>query len=396
MNVTLGGVNFQPDGSLSTADQLVDLGTKINASSLVGVTAVIDGADLRIIQDQGTDLNFEFSGGAGDSFVVEGTDIVPVALTLNTATQQGTVGGTVDIVMDDGISLSNASGTSPIIAGFTGTPFVNNQFLPTDPGTYNHATSTTIYDSLGNSHVLTKYFVKQETTTSSNNTWQMHVLIDNQDVGDPLIGTEPSRATFNLVFNEDGTINNALTDQVLISNWDPIDSQGNPNGSYSSLNVVDGATLPIDTSAENSNFEIDVASLTQYGSPFAVNDLNQNGFTTGRLVGLDEDASGVILSRFSNGESLVLGQVALANFNDVEGLSPVGGSTRVQTFASGDPIVGAPGTASLGQLTSSAVEASNVDLSNELVNLIVAQRNYQANSKTIETADTIQQTILNI
>jgi flagellar hook protein FlgE len=159
---------------------------------------------------------------------------------------------------------------------------------------------------------------------------------------------------------------------------------------------VDGAGLPIDPADENSNFEIDVASLTQYGSPFAVNDLSQNGFTTGRLVGLDVDASGVILSRFSNGESLVLGQVALANFNDVEGLSPDGGSTWVQTFASGDPIVGAPGTASLGQLTSSAVESSNVDLSNELVNLIVAQRNYQANSKTIETADTIQQTILNI
>jgi len=92
----------------------------------------------------------------------------------------------------------------------------------------------------------------------------------------------------------------------------------------------------------------------------------------------------------------VLGQVALANFNDVEGLSPDGASTWVQTFASGDPIVGAPGTASLGALTSSAVEQSNVDLSNELVNLIIAQRNYQANSKTIETADTIQQTILNI
>ena len=113
-------------------------------------------------------------------------------------------------------------------------------------------------------------------------------------------------------------------------------------------------------------------------------------------MGLDVDATGVILSRFSNGESLVLGQVALANFNDVEGLAPVGDSVWVATYASGDPVVGQPGTASLGVLTSSAVEQSNVDLSNELVNLIIAQRNYQANSKTIETADTIQQTILNI
>jgi len=397
MNITLNGINFQPSGTTVT-QQLADLGTKINASSLVGVTAVIVPAtgDLRIIQDQGADLVFGFAGGAADAFDVEGSDVVPVSLTLNAGQTQAAVGGAINIVMDDGVSLANASATTPIIAGFTGAPFINNQFLPSDPGTYNHATSTTIYDSLGNSHVLTKYFVKQQTSASQPNTWQMHVLIDNQDVGDPLIGTAPSRATYNLVFNPDGTTNTALTDKVLISNWDPIDDAGNPNGAYRPQNVVDGGVLPIDPANPNSNFEIDVTSLTQYGSPFAVNDLSQNGFTTGRLVGLDVDPSGVILSRFSNGESLVLGQVALANFNDVEGLSPDGSSTWVQTFASGDPIVGAPGTASLGVLTSSAVEQSNVDLSNELVNLIVAQRNYQANSKTIETADTIQQTILNI
>lgn len=397
MNVSVNGINFQPTGA-TVALQLADLGTKINASSLVGITAVIEpgSGDLRIIQDQGADLVFGFAGGAGDSFDVEGNDPIPTSLTLNAAQAQAYVGGAVNIVMDEGVSLANASGTSPIIAGFTGQPFVNNQFLPSDPGTYNHATSTTIYDSLGNSHVLTKYFVKQQTVTSQPNTWQMHVFIDNQDVGDPLIGTEPSRATYNLVFNSDGTLNNALTDSVLISNWDPLDESGNPNGAQRPLNVVNGGTLPIDIADTDSNFEIDVSSLTQFGSPFAVNDLSQNGFTTGRLVGLDVDSSGVILSRFSNGESLVLGQVALANFNDIEGLSPDGDSTWVQTFSSGDPIIGSPGTASLGVLTSSAVEQSNVDLSNELVNLIVAQRNYQANSKTIETADTIQQTILNI
>ena len=160
--------------------------------------------------------------------------------------------------------------------------------------------------------------------------------------------------------------------------------------------MVAGGSLPIPTPPESSNFEIDISELSQFGSAFSVNDLNQNGYTTGRLVGLDVDGSGVILSRFSNGESQILGQVALANFNDVEGLAPVGDSVWVGTFASGDAVIGAPGTASLGVLTASAVEQSNVDLSNELVNLIIAQRNYQANSKTIETADTIQQTILNI
>ncbi|KZY58978.1 MULTISPECIES: flagellar hook-basal body complex protein [unclassified Oleiphilus] len=401
MSISLNGISFQPAGA-TDALQLADLGTRINSSALVGVTAVIDSAtgDLQIIQDQGANLVFGFAGVSGDSFEVLGSDAAATPVVLDPdavpAVLNATVGGGVSIVLDEGVVATNLSATTPVITNFTGAPFVNNQFSPTDPGTYNHATSTTIFDSLGNSHVLTMYFVKQQSSLSGENTWQMHVQVDNQDVGDPLIGTDASRATYNLVFRDDGTLNETLSDDVLISNWDPLDSQGNQNGAARPLNVVDGGVLPIPQPPTSSNFEVDVSSFTQFGSPFAVNDLSQNGYTTGRLVGLDVDESGVILSRFSNGESLVLGQAALANFNDVEGLSPDGDSVWVQTFASGDPIVGAPGTASLGLLTASAVEQSNVDLSAELVNLIVAQRNYQANSKTIETADTIQQTILNI
>lgn len=396
MNITLNGVSFQPEGA-TVADQLADLGSKINSSALVGVTAVIDGTDLRIIQDQGGDLVFGFAGTAADSFELEGTDAGPTTLTMDAGTPQGTIGGEVTFLLEDGVTFANGGAGTDIVNSFVAAPFVNNAFDPDDPGTYNHATSTTIYDSLGNAHILSMYFVKQDSTASAiPNTWQMHVQIDGQDVGDPLIGNTASRATFNVVFNDDGTIDEGLTDDVLISNWTPLDENGNPNGADGPQTVVNGGVLPIPTPATSSNFEIDIGEMTQYGSAFAVNDLNQNGFTTGRLVGLDVDATGVILSRFSNGESLVLGQVALANFNDVEGLAPVGDSVWVATYASGDPVVGQPGTASLGVLTSSAVEQSNVDLSNELVNLIIAQRNYQANSKTIETADTIQQTILNI
>ena len=396
MNITLNGVSFQPEGA-TVADQLADLGSKINSSALVGVTAVIDGTDLRIIQDQGGDLVFGFAGTAADSFELEGTDAGPTTLTMDAGTPQGTIGGEVTFLLEDGVTFANGGAGTDIVNSFVAAPFVNNAFDPQDPGTYNHATSTTIYDSLGNAHILSMYFVKQDSTASAiPNTWQMHVQIDGQDVGDPLIGNTASRATFNVVFNDDGTIDEGLTDDVLISNWTPLDENGNPNGADGPQTVVNGGVLPIPTPATSSNFEIDIGEMTQYGSAFAANDLNQNGFTTGRLVGLDVDATGVILSRFSNGESLVLGQVALANFNDVEGLAPVGDSVWVATYASGDPVVGQPGTASLGVLTSSAVEQSNVDLSNELVNLIIAQRNYQANSKTIETADTIQQTILNI
>ena len=277
MVLSLNGINFQPVGA-TTAAQLADLGTKINASSLDGVMAVLElvTGGLHIIQDHGSDLVFGFSGGGADSFEVEGTDAVPVSLVLNTAQTQATVGGTVNIVMDDGISLANASGTSPIIAGFTGAPFISNQFFPADPGTYNHATSTTIYDSLGNSHVLTVYFVKQQAANSQVNTWQVHVLIDDLDVGDPLIGNDPSRATYNLVFNPNGTINTVLSDAILISNWNPIDSDGFQNGAMSSLNVVNGGALPIQYPPESSNFEIQFVG-SQLSTDFKVFDNYQSG-----------------------------------------------------------------------------------------------------------------------
>ncbi len=397
MTISVNGVAFQPsDPTLTATEQLADIGQQINSSALVGTTAVLNGTDLEIIQSTGEDLRFAVAGTAGDSFSIQGSAGAAQVLSVGGNTTS-TVGGVVEFILDDNYAFSSA--TTEIVGSTVGQPFVNNAFDPNDAGTYNHATSTKIYDSLGNSHVLELYFVKQpqpSNVAQEQSTWQMHVLIDDTDVGDPLIGTDPSRATFNVVFNGDGTLNEALTDEVLISNWIPLDAEGNPNGATLPQNVVDGGALPVDFPPTSSNFEIDIATLTQFGSPFAVNDLSQNGYTTGRLVGLDVEGSGVILSRFSNGETQVLGQVALANFRDKEGLAPVGDSVWVETFASGDAVVGAPGTASLGVLTASATEASNVDLSQELVALIVAQRNYQANSKTIETSDTIQQTILNI
>lgn len=397
MTISVNGVAFQPsDPTATPTEQLADIGQQINSSALVGTTAVLNGSDLEIIQSAGEDLRFAVAGTAGDSFSIQGSAGAAQVLSVGGNTTS-TVGGEVEFILDDNYAFSSA--TTEIVGSTVGQPFVNNAFDPADAGTYNHATSTKIYDSLGNSHVLQLYFVKQaqpSNVAQEQSTWQMHVLIDNTDVGDPLIGTDPSRATYNVVFNGDGTLNEALTDEVLISNWIPLDAEGNPNGATLPQNVVDGGALPVDFPPTSSNFEIDISTLTQFGSPFAVNDLSQNGYTTGRLVGLDVEGSGVILSRFSNGETQVLGQVALANFRDKEGLAPIGESVWVETFASGDAVVGAPGTASLGVLTASATEASNVDLSQELVALIVAQRNYQANSKTIETSDTIQQTILNI
>ena len=146
----------------------------------------------------------------------------------------------------------------------------------------------------------------------------------------------------------------------------------------------------------SSNFILDVNGSSQFSGGFSVNELDQNGFARGRLSSVDVSETGVIFARYSNGEALTLGRVALGSFANDQGLTPLGDSTWGQSFESGEPVIGAPRTASLGSITSGALEDSNVELAEELVALIIAQRNFQANSRTIETANEIQQTIINL
>src|SRR5690606_5500649 len=153
---------------------------------------------------------------------------------------------------------------------------------------------------------------------------------------------------------------------------------------------------PIPEPATSSAFVVNLANTTQYGAAFGVNDQQQNGYTTGRLSGLDVSDQGVIFARYTNGQSKSLGQVALAAFNNTDGRSPGGATTSVETFQSGQPVIGAPDAGTPGSIKASSVEDSNVELTAELVNLIIAQRNYQANAKTIETSDAVTQTIINL
>jgi flagellar hook protein FlgE len=148
--------------------------------------------------------------------------------------------------------------------------------------------------------------------------------------------------------------------------------------------------------AKSQDIAINLGNSTQYGSPFSVFQLSQDGYPTGQLSGINIDASGIIQAKFSNGQSLALGEVALANFGNTQGLSPIGNSDWVDTFASGSAIVGTPGTANFGLIQSGALEDSNVDLTSELVSLIIAQRNYQANAQTIRTEDAVMQAIINL
>ncbi len=236
-------------------------------------------------------------------------------------------------------------------------------FDTADPNTYNWSTAATIYDSLGNSHVLTSYYVKGTPVAPATDTpWAVHTDLDSSGVAHN-IGT--------LTFNSSGALT-APASGALADTW-------TPTGGAAAM-----------------NYSMDFSGSTQFGSESTVTSLDQDGYAPGRLSGVRIDDTGIVFANYTNGQALVLGQVALANFANPQGLAPIGNTAWNETFSSGQPVVGAPQTGSRGALQSGALEDSNVDLSSELVNLIIAQRDYQANAKTIETSNAVTQTIINL
>lgn len=393
--VNINGVDYE-FGDESGQDGLADLSSRINANPPSGITVQVDDdtGDMNLIADDGENIDMAFSGDGTSSMAVRGDDDGATEETLDGANTALTVNGVLDFTVDDGFELTQEGGDE-FLADPTITADVTNAFDPNDSRTFNHSTSSTIFDSLGNSHELQKYFVKEPSTgPNPSNLWSMYAQIDGEEVGppDPESG-EPTRAQFDLRFNNDGTLDETLSDEVLINNWVPKDEDGEPNGAAGP--DLDGET-PVPEPPESSNFTIDMTSTTQVGAEFGVNDLQQNGFATGRLSGLDVTGDGVIQARYTNGESEAIGQVSLANFRNNEGLASVGDNAWVETFESGDAVISRPNTGPLGSIESSSIEESNVDLSEQLVGLIIAQRNFQANAKTIETSDSITQTIINL
>ncbi|NNT92430.1 flagellar hook protein FlgE [Stutzerimonas nitrititolerans] len=275
----------------------------------------------------------------------------------------------------------------------------NATFDPTDPTTYNNSTSLNVYDSQGNAHVMTQYFVK-----TGANSWDMKVLIDGRNPADP--GQQPPQPyVMGLTFNSSGALTGITNPESGPFSVGPdlkvtlnSASATNPNGWVPAIS--DGGTpatwSPNGALANPDGIVLDFSKSSQFASAFAVNSVAQDGYTTGELAGLEIDDTGVIFARYTNGQSKVQGQIILANFANVQGLTPVGKTQWVQSFESGEPVVGTPGSGTLGALQAGALEDSNVELSDQLVNLIVAQRNYQANAKTIETESAITQTIINL
>jgi flagellar hook protein FlgE len=238
----------------------------------------------------------------------------------------------------------------------------------TDADTYNNATSLTVYDEKGQQVALTYYFQKADTDT-----WHVFATANGEDVMNPGGAAAPVTT---ITFAANGSAPTAPAGVV-------------PFTVPSTTNAAGAQTMTIAV-------ELDVSKLTQYGSPFGVTDLRQDGFAAGQLTAIVVENNGIVMARYSNGQSRPAGQIELANFRNPQGLQPLGENAWAHTFASGDPLGGVPGDGNMGNLQAGSLEESNIDLTGELVNMIVAQRIYQANAQTVKTQDQVLQTLVNL
>ncbi|RZI42102.1 flagellar hook protein FlgE [Herbaspirillum sp. HC18] len=238
-------------------------------------------------------------------------------------------------------------------------------FSVADPTSYNSSTSVTVYDSLGNSHVAQLYFRK-----TAANAWDVYA----SSTTGTITGAGPGGTIAQLTFDSAGVL-----------------QTGSPGNI--SLALTNGATTPVNGAT---GIDLDFTNTTQFGSNFGVNALTQDGFASGRLSGFNVGSDGIVTGRYTNGKTATLGQVVLANFSNPNGLQPLGNNQWAESAASGVALVGAPNSGRLGLIQSSSTEDSNVDLTAELVNMITAQRVFQANAQTIKTQDQILQTLVNL
>lgn len=317
------------------------------------------GKALLVYKPNGTEVADGFSTGVTTPVQINALTGLPSATT------------TVELVVNLDSSATSAATTT-------------NAFNPANPNNTdnNGRTSVTIYDSLGSPHILTTFFVKDNPATSTTDWKVYHYLsepgsstLTNVDAG-ATIGPPATVGTpATLKFQSDGRLDPAGTSLYDLNTEIYTLSNGAASINVSSMKY---------------------AGSTRVQQKFSVNDMKQNGLPAGRLTGIDIDDEGVIFARFSHGGSQTVGKVALTRFPNNTGLAKLGDSAWGQSANSGEPIRGEAGTNNFGAIQSGALEASNVDLSAQLVNLIVAQQAYQANAKTITTENQIMQSILNI
>lgn len=289
-------------------------------------------------------------------------------------------------------------------AGDTG--FDPLDFDPSDTNTYNAATSVTIYDSLGDSHIMTYYFIKDADTT---NEWFVVTAIDDQLVntdnsdgttGDPLTAvnlvgsnTDNTVTAAKMVFSDGG-------DFIAIQSADglPQDDNKFTSSELGAIILSNGSNSEqqITTDFNLNEATADTNEPTQFASAFEVTSLEQDGLPVGRLTGIDISSDGLVRATFSNGTSEPIVRVALVRFANEQGLTQQSSTQWKESILSGEALAGEATTGTYGDINSSALEQANVNLTTELIDMIIAQRNFQANSRALEINNELNQTILNI
>ncbi|MCB5362816.1 flagellar hook protein FlgE [Pusillimonas sp. CC-YST705] len=247
-------------------------------------------------------------------------------------------------------------------------PVITDAFDPALPGTYTHMLPITTHDSLGNRHELSQYFVKKP-GVGNESVWEVHYRLAD---GTNAVMVNGQVGPHEMRFSDNGVLSSGQFVTLAIQN---------PGGTA--------------TPAADMSIDVSYTGSTSFGSDFA-HTFTQNGYATGEFASISIANDGAIMANYTNGKSQIAGFIALANFANLQGLKAVGGNAWVETTASGQPVVGQPGTNGLALLKGQAVEASNVDMSQELVNMIVAQRTYQANAQSIKTQDQILQTLISL
>lgn len=268
-----------------------------------------------------------------------------------------------------------------------------NPFDPETPSTYHSSTSATVYDSLGESHTLSTYYVKRD-----NNEWDVYATFDGDEIDLNPTGTATASPTDSI----NGQSGLRLS---FLGSGEPDVGAGqitfDPGSIDLSGNNADGDPY-LDNGADDQTVQFNFQDLsgttspTQFASDFEVTNLDQDGSTVGRLTNVDIDKAGLIAATYSNGDVQYLGQVATVRFANEQGLTQIGGTKWRESIDSGEPLAGEANTGTFGAIEASALENSNVNLTKELVDLISAQRNFQANSRSLEVNNTINQTILQI
>jgi len=361
---------------LASVDQLFTQGNIGFTDSKLDMA--INGQGFFVLEDNGNRV-YSRSGqfqADRDGYIVNSNDQRMIA---NIADENGAITGAAGPIQLDSSNIPPKSTALVEVAvnlDSSEIPPTTKPFDPERPSSFTHSTSLTVYDSLGTPALASMYYVKTEVP----NQWELHTFVNGQHLrgpADPATGLfTPDKISF------DGAGALATINGVAV-----------PPGKITFPGIDTG------TGADPMQLTVDLQGaipITQFGGAFTVNAIKQNGYASGRLTGIDIDDTGIVRARFTNGQNRTLGQVTLANFSNPNGLRQLGDSNWAESFDSGPALIGTPGSGSLGLIQSGALEGANVDLTGQLVNMITAQRNFQANAQVISTADAVTQTIINI